>query len=70
MARRAGLDRPVLVVAGEKDTGARAACEEVADALPQGELVVIPGAGHVVNLAAPDAFNAAALDFLHRLPPA
>ena len=37
---------------------------------PDAELVVIPGAGHVVNLAARTEFNAVVGDFLDRLPSA
>jgi pimeloyl-ACP methyl ester carboxylesterase len=66
----AELERAVLVVAGEKDTASLAACQEVADRLPDAELVVIPGAGHVVNLAARTEFNAVVGDFLDRLPSA
>jgi pimeloyl-ACP methyl ester carboxylesterase len=35
--------------------------------LPKAELHVIQGAGHVVNLAAPAAFDTALLGFLGRL---
>jgi len=36
----------------------------LADALPDARLVVVEDAGHVVNLADPEAFNAAVRDFL------
>ena len=39
----------------------------LAERLPHAELRVIEGAGHVVNLAAPAAFDAALLGFLERL---
>ncbi|WP_114560572.1 alpha/beta fold hydrolase [Desertihabitans aurantiacus] len=51
----AGFPGPATVVAGEQD----ALCsvpmhEEVAAALPSAELVVVPGAGHLVPLEAPE----------------
>jgi pimeloyl-ACP methyl ester carboxylesterase len=63
------LRLPVLVVAGARDLGSLAASRALAAALPAAELVVIPDAGHVVNLAAPAAFDAALLGFLARLGP-
>jgi pimeloyl-ACP methyl ester carboxylesterase len=65
--RLARLAIPALLVAGERDAGSRAACEALAAALPKSELHVIEGAGHVVNLAAPAAFDAALLGFLARI---
>jgi pimeloyl-ACP methyl ester carboxylesterase len=62
-----GLRLPVLVVAGAGDPDSLAASRALAAALPAAELVVIPDAGHVVNLAAPAAFDAALLGFLARL---
>jgi pimeloyl-ACP methyl ester carboxylesterase len=38
-----------------------------ADALPDGELVVIDGAGHAANLTHPDAVNLALEAFLARV---
>jgi pimeloyl-ACP methyl ester carboxylesterase len=63
----ARLAVPALIVVGERDTGSRAVGEKLAGALPASELHVIPGAGHVVNLAAPAAFDAALLGFLARV---
>jgi 2-succinyl-6-hydroxy-2,4-cyclohexadiene-1-carboxylate synthase len=57
------LDLATLVVAGGRD---RVSLEP---ALPRAELLVVPGAGHVVNLEARDAVSAALRDFLLRLPP-
>ncbi len=66
--RLGALTVPALVLAGERDAGSLAASRWLAAALPDARLVVIKGAGHVVNLARPDAFNEALLDFLdHRL---
>jgi pimeloyl-ACP methyl ester carboxylesterase len=66
--RLARLEHPVLVVSGEGDPASRAAGRALAERLPHARLVEIPGAGHVVNLARPDAFNAALEAFLERLP--
>lgn len=65
----AGFERPVLVIAGERDTVSLAPSRELAARLPQAELVVVPGAGHVVNLEAPAAFLAAVDRFIGSLPP-
>ena len=37
--------------------------------LPRAKHVVIPGAGHCVNIEAAEAFDAALLEFLAALPP-
>jgi 3-oxoadipate enol-lactonase len=65
-ARRLGeLRLPTRIVAGELDTaGFRAMAVEYAQLLPNARSVTIPGAGHVCNLEAPDAFNEAVLGFL------
>ncbi len=56
------MDFPVLVIAGEKDelTSVREA-RDMVDALPIGDLTVIPDAAHLSNLERPDVFN----DVLH-----
>lgn len=60
--RRAILPRlaaPVLVVAGELDLiTPRERMQEIADATPEGRLVVLPGASHLVPLDAPEALAA------------
>jgi len=48
---------PVAIVAGADDAPAHAPSRALAAALPQATLVVVPNAGHVVNLAAPALFN-------------
>ena len=55
---------PVLIVAGADDTGALAPSRALATMLPRPELVVIPAAGHLVNLEQPGRFNAALLAWL------
>lgn len=50
------LTQPVLAVAGELDPiTPRVRLQEIADAAPQGRLVVLPGASHLVPLDAPEA---------------
>ena len=61
---------PVLVVAGAEDRLSRGPSEVLGRALPGARLVVIPGAGHVVNLVAPAAFDRALREFLDGLPAA
>lgn len=58
------LEVPTLLVAGGADAGSIASHDALAAALPQARSVVLPDAGHVVNLAAPAAFDAAVRDFL------
>ncbi|MGC4088466.1 MAG: alpha/beta hydrolase [Polyangiaceae bacterium] len=60
------LELPVLVVVGDQDADSLGPSQRLAELLPQAELVVVPGAGHVVNLAAPAAFNQALGHLLDR----
>jgi pimeloyl-ACP methyl ester carboxylesterase len=66
-AELGAFERPVLVVTGSEDRGAAAPARALVAHLPNAELVEIPGAGHVVNLAAPEAFNEACRRFLSRV---
>jgi pimeloyl-ACP methyl ester carboxylesterase len=61
------LATPLLLVAGANDAPALGANEALGAVVQQAEQVVIPDAGHVVNLAAPDPFNHAVREFLRRL---
>jgi pimeloyl-ACP methyl ester carboxylesterase len=65
VAPLAGLATPTLVIVGEHDRGSIRPSHELAEAMPNARLVLIPHAGHVVNLAQPARFNAA-LDELLR----
>ncbi|WP_460063159.1 alpha/beta fold hydrolase [Streptomyces sp. YKOK-I1] len=60
---------PVLLVWGERDArsplGVARAFQE---ALPDSELVVLPGAGHLANLETPERFNRAVRAFCHAHP--
>ncbi len=63
----ARIDVPALVVVGSGDGISLRASRSLARALPHAELVVIEGAGHVVNLEARERFNAELLRFLGAL---
>lgn len=61
----AGFDVPALVLHGAEDQLIPVSeAELLAASLPQSDLVVIPGAGHLPNLEQPDIFNAAVRLFL------
>jgi len=64
----AQLAIPTLVIVGSEDRESLAPSRRLAELLPEAELVVVPGAGHVVNLVAPAEFNARLTAFLERLP--
>jgi pimeloyl-ACP methyl ester carboxylesterase len=60
---------PTLVLQGEVDTRSPIAVgRALHDAIPGSRLTVLPGVGHVSNVDAPDAFDAAVLDFLRTVP--
>ncbi len=61
------LELPTLIVVGSEDRVSRGPSEVLGRALPRARLVVVPGAGHVVNLAAPAAFDAALAEFVDGL---
>jgi 3-oxoadipate enol-lactonase len=56
---------PTLLVAGEYDrVAAPAVMQLMARAIPRSRYAELPGIGHLMNLEAPDAFDAALLEFL------
>jgi pimeloyl-ACP methyl ester carboxylesterase len=61
------IDVPALVIVGEKDEAYLRAAEVLEARLPRAERQTIAGAGHIVNLDAPEAFAAAVAGFLARL---
>lgn len=62
------LDIPTLLIAGEDDgISPPAEMQGIADALPQGRLVVVPAAGHMAPLEKPEPVNAAISEFLGEL---
>jgi 3-oxoadipate enol-lactonase len=59
------LSVPVLVIVGEQDAlTPRVDSERIQHATERSQLVVLPGAGHLSNLEAPDAFSMALANFL------
>jgi pimeloyl-ACP methyl ester carboxylesterase len=64
----ARLGVPTLVIVGANDRLSLEPSRTVARAVPGARLVVVPDAGHVVNLEAPAPFNAALTAFLDALP--
>jgi pimeloyl-ACP methyl ester carboxylesterase len=60
------VDVPTLLVYGERDVRAPlTVAEDLQAAISDSKLVVLPDAGHLCNIEAPDEFNAAVRDFLH-----
>jgi pimeloyl-ACP methyl ester carboxylesterase len=60
---------PVLCLAGEHDRNAPAAMmQRMAAKIPGARYVCLAGVGHLPNLEAPHAFDAAVLEFLARAP--
>jgi pimeloyl-ACP methyl ester carboxylesterase len=61
-----GINVPTLLVYGDQDVRASlTVAEDLQAAIPGSTLVVLPGAGHVCNIEAPEAFNGAVRNFLH-----
>ncbi len=57
-ARLHEISVPTLVLVGERDTETPPSyAEEIARRVPGAKLVVVPGAGHLLNLEAPGAVN-------------
>jgi len=69
---RANLPRiaiPVLCLAGEADPNAPpSVVERMAGKIPGARYLCLPGLGHLPNLEAPAAFDAAVLGFLREVP--
>jgi pimeloyl-ACP methyl ester carboxylesterase len=59
---------PALVVVGGDDGASLPTAHELAAELPDARLEVVPGAGHVVNLAVPERVSALLREFLGSLP--
>jgi pimeloyl-ACP methyl ester carboxylesterase len=58
------IDLPTHLVWGESDKRSPLSiADQFRKAIPNSKLTIIPGAGHVCNLEAPDQFNAAVLRF-------
>lgn len=63
-----GITVPTLVVVGADDAPFLAASDYMATKIPGAKKVVIPAAGHAVNIDQPQAFVEAVLPFLENLP--
>lgn len=56
---------PTLLVVGAEDQITPPACLELAEReMPDAKLLIVPGAGHLVPLEAPEVFNRALVEFL------
>lgn len=64
----ADIDVPALVLVGEDDEPYRRAGEVMAAKLPRARHVVVPDAGHIVNIERPEDFERELLAFLAELP--
>jgi 3-oxoadipate enol-lactonase len=63
--RLASIEAPTLVVAASDDPSTpKEKVKPIADAIAGARYVEIEGAAHIVNVAQPDAFDAAVLEFL------
>jgi pimeloyl-ACP methyl ester carboxylesterase len=62
-----GISVPTLIVIGDGDTYYLDGSRYMADRIPGAINVVVPGAGHGVNVEMPDAVNGALESFLGRL---
>ena len=60
----ARLRQPALVVIGDRNRDIRSRATAMAEEMADARLVRLSGAGHLVNLDAAGAFNAAVLGFL------
>ena len=64
----ASLGVPLLVIAGDSDPMVSVeTANGLANAAPDGTCVIVPGAGHIVSLEQPNAYNEALGAFLERL---
>jgi len=63
-----GLRPPALVVVGDTDAySTKQVTDQLVAALPDPEVLILPGVGHFPNLEAPDAFDAAVRGFARRV---
>jgi pimeloyl-ACP methyl ester carboxylesterase len=71
-AKRLGsIQHPTLVMAGARDVPDHLNVTRVlARGIPGAQEIVIPGAGHMLNMEAPDEFNQLVLEFLRSTPSA
>ena len=60
------IQQKTLVIAGAGDKNFIDASKRLAQDIPNSEMVIIDGAGHIVNLERPEEFNRAVLEFLKK----
>jgi pimeloyl-ACP methyl ester carboxylesterase len=61
----AGVDVPTLLLYGDEDVRAPLdVADQLHAAIPQSQLVLLPGVGHLCNLEAPGRFNSEVRSFL------
>lgn len=65
----ARIEAPVLVMAGENDSIKRTHTEELAQAIPDATLDIVPGASHFLPLEMSERANASILGFLEERAP-
>jgi pimeloyl-ACP methyl ester carboxylesterase len=59
------LEMPTLVIVGADDHGDfHAIAEHLASGIPDADLAIVPGAGHLVGVDQPEELNALLLEFL------
>lgn len=63
----ARIEVPTLILVGELDRGYHRAAEVMVAKIPMARRVVIPGAGHIVNIEAEEVFNREVAGFLAEL---
>ena len=61
------IEVPTLVMVGERDGAYLRAAEMMASRIPGARHVVVPDAGHIVNIEQAEAFNSIVSDFLSTL---
>ncbi len=65
LAPLSSLHVPTLVVVGENDKADfRAIAQHLAEEIPDADLAIVPGAGHLVGVDQPEELNALLLEFL------
>ena len=62
-ARLGELDIPVLLIAGALDAKFTVIAREMAQALPNAQLAIVPDAGHTVHLEQPQVFDTLVIGF-------
>ena len=59
-----GIEVPALVIAGEADPKYAPIAAHLAESMPHAELRLIPGAGHIPHVEAPETFLRVISDFI------